>query len=212
MTSLGPHNAPSIAPCDIQLVDYNKQDVEVKGACFVPVKYGNFRGCLRLIITKGQRASLLGREWFERPGISLSRVDNVSPVTLQNVIEDFSAVFEEGLGMYKGPPVSFKLDPTVTPIHIKPRKVALALRPKIYAEITHFVEQGILEPATHSKWCTLIVTVLKSNGDVRICADYKCTINKALQEHPYQIPAVYEILTTLAKGMVFAKPDMAQTY
>lgn len=30
---LWPHNAPSIAPCDIQLVVYKKQVVDVKCAC-----------------------------------------------------------------------------------------------------------------------------------------------------------------------------------
>ncbi|KRY51083.1 Transposon Ty3-I Gag-Pol polyprotein [Trichinella britovi] len=38
-------------------------------------------------------------------------------------------------------------------------------------------------------WSTAIVTPVKPDGTVRICGDYKCTINKALRKHAYPIPA-----------------------
>uniref|UniRef100_A0A803JUZ6 Gypsy retrotransposon integrase-like protein 1 n=1 Tax=Xenopus tropicalis TaxID=8364 RepID=A0A803JUZ6_XENTR len=210
--ALWPTNCPPILPCDVRLVDYNKKPVDVVGACFVKVLYEKDRGKLRLIITKGQRASLLGVEWFEPLGIQLTGVNYATADSLQAVIKDFSSVFEEGLGKFKGSPISFLLDPKVVPIRMKPRPVPFALRSKIDDEIDRLVQQGALIPVTHPTWATPIVPVLKPNGEVRICADYKCTINKALQEHPYQIPAINQILSTLAKGKLFAKLDLAQAY
>uniref|UniRef100_A0A6P7HBK4 Uncharacterized protein K02A2.6-like n=1 Tax=Diabrotica virgifera virgifera TaxID=50390 RepID=A0A6P7HBK4_DIAVI len=52
----------------------------------------------------------------------------------------------------------------------------------------------------------------KENGEVRICGDYKYTLNLALNPEPYSVPAVQNILSTLAGGKVFAKLDMAQAY
>lgn len=52
----------------------------------------------------------------------------------------------------------------------------------------------------------------KSNGEVRICGDYRSTINKALRADRYPVPPVQNILATLADGNVFAKIDMAPAY
>ncbi|KRY28513.1 Transposon Tf2-9 polyprotein [Trichinella spiralis] len=114
--------------------------------------------------------------------------------------------------MYVGKPVSLDLDPNVTPICMKARKVPFALREKIDAELDKLVEQGVLEPVDHPVWSTPIVTPVKPDGTVRICGDYKCTINKALRKHAYPIPAVNQLLASLSGGKVFAKLDLAQAY
>lgn len=58
----------------------------------------------------------------------------------------------------------------------------------------------------------LIVPVKNLNGDVQICADYKCTVNKALQKHPYQILALNLLLVNSSGRKVFANVDLAQAY
>uniref|UniRef100_A0A1Y1LT42 RNA-directed DNA polymerase n=3 Tax=Photinus pyralis TaxID=7054 RepID=A0A1Y1LT42_PHOPY len=116
------------------------------------------------------------------------------------------------MGSYRGPPVSFSLDKNVKPIMLKARKVPFALKDKIEVELDRLIAQGVLEPITHPKWCTPIVTVCKENGEVRICGDYKSTLNSALNPEPYSVPSVQSIISTLAGGKVFAKLDMAQAY
>ncbi|XP_060089380.1 LOW QUALITY PROTEIN: uncharacterized protein K02A2.6-like, partial [Heteronotia binoei] len=104
------------------------------------------------------------------------------------------------------------LDPTVRPIRLKARRVPFALKPKIEAELDRLVAQGVLEPVDYAPWETPIVTPVKPNGDVRICADYKCTINKALQDNPYPVPVVSHVLAALAGSKIFGKLDLAQAY
>ncbi|KRZ81251.1 Uncharacterized protein T08_3732 [Trichinella sp. T8] len=92
------------------------------------------------------------------------------------------------------------------------RRVPFALKDRISEELDRLVEQGILEPVQHTTWTTPIVPVIKNDGSIRICGDYKCTVNIALRKDLYQIPAVNDILATLKKGRIFAKLDLAQAY
>ncbi|XP_033014646.1 uncharacterized protein K02A2.6-like, partial [Lacerta agilis] len=88
----------------------------------------------------------------------------------------------------------------------------VALKAKVDEQLDKLIAQGVLEPVDHAKWETPIVTPVKPDGSVRICADYKCTINKALQQHAYPVPVVQHLLHSLGEGKVFAKLDLAQAY
>ncbi|XP_031747556.1 uncharacterized protein K02A2.6-like [Xenopus tropicalis] len=209
---LFPHNPPTLSKPGCTLRDYNGQSVELLGSCDVSVQYNTFSGMLPLIVAKGTQKSLLGRNWFSPLKISIQGIHVVTGGSVKKVIEEFPQVFANELGTYKGPPVSLRLDPAISPIHMKARSVPYALRPKIEAELERLTAQGVFEPVTHTQWATPIVPVLKPNGDVRLCGDYKCTVNKALNQHPYPVPAVNQLLSTLAGGKVFAKLDLAQAY
>ena len=39
------------------------------------------------------------------------------------------------------------------------------------------MSEGILEPVAQTEWATSIVTVLKSDKSVRICGDFRVTVN-----------------------------------
>lgn len=80
------------------------------------------------------------------------------------------------------------------------------------AELDKLIAQGVLEPTDHSRWETPIVVPLKPDGSVRICADFKCTLNNALQANPYPVPVVQHLLHSLGPGSIFAKLDLAQAY
>ncbi len=41
------------------------------------------------------------------------------------------------------------------------------------AEIDHLAKSGIIEPVEFSDWAALIVPVVKTDGSIRICGDYK---------------------------------------
>ncbi|XP_015263286.1 PREDICTED: RNA-directed DNA polymerase homolog [Gekko japonicus] len=84
--------------------------------------------------------------------------------------------------------------------------------PRIEVELDRLVDQGVLEPVASARWETLIVTPVKYNGDVHICADYKCTLNKALQDHVYPVLVVSHVFAALVGARVFNKLDLAQAY
>ncbi|KFD49840.1 hypothetical protein M513_09307 [Trichuris suis] len=187
-------------------------DVYEEGVCTVNVSYGRAEGHLRLYIAKGRRTSLLGSDWFDALGIRLVGIHQINSDPVGAVLQEFPDIFRTDFGEYTGPPVSLRLDPTVAPIQLKARRVPIALVPKIDAEIDRLILQGIVEPTENAEWATPVVPVLKQNGEVRLCADYKCTINKALRQHPYPIPQVDRLLNSQAGGGIYAKLDLANAY
>lgn len=172
----------------MMLRDFQHNPVPALGIGSFNVVYKDFQGPLRLLVVKGHRTSLLGTDWFPALGIALTGVHHMQTATssFEDILVKFAPVFSETLGRYKGPPVGFDLDPTVAPIRLKARRVPFALKPKIDTELDKLIAQGVLEPVSHAKWETPIVTPLKANGDVRICADYKCTKHYSSMRIPFQ--------------------------
>jgi len=62
------------------------------------------------------------------------------------------------------------------PVFLKTRTVPFALINRVESEIDHLVQNGVLVPTTYSKWATPIVPIVKHDGLIRICGDYKVTI------------------------------------
>ena len=74
-------------------------------------------------------------------------------------------------------------------------------------------KDGIIEPVQFADWAAPIVSVLKSDGkSVRICGDFKLTVNQASKLDRYPIPKIEDLLAKLAGGKLFTKLDMSQAY
>ena len=79
-------------------------------------------------------------------------------------------------------------------------------------ELRRFEKEGVLEPIEFSNWAAPIVALLKSDGKVRICGDFRVSVNPALKVDEYPIPKVEDLLATLAGGKSFTKLDFNQAY
>jgi hypothetical protein len=78
--------------------------------------------------------------------------------------------------------------------------VAYSLRNKIKKELVRLEKEGTLTKVNHSEWATPIVPVLKKNGDIRICGDFKVTVNPVLKVDQYPLPKIEDIFAKLAGG------------
>ncbi|KAI0984337.1 hypothetical protein GJ496_003974 [Pomphorhynchus laevis] len=94
------------------------------------------------------------------------------------------------------------MDPKATSRRCPSRRVPFALRSIVEEEIQRQVNCGILEPVDHSNsridWATPIVTVRKQSGGIRLCGNFRVTINPFLQVESYVIPTWEEITTSIA--------------
>ena len=90
----------------------------------------------------------------------------------------------------------------------KARSVPFALKSKVEAELADLQSKGIISPVKHSTWAAPIVPVLKKNGKVRICGNYKLTINQAAPTKMYSLPLIEELLTDMSGGKYFSKLDL----
>ena len=70
---------------------------------------------------------------------------------------------------------------------------------------------GLIQPIQFSEWAAPIVPAMKGDGRVRICGDYKVTVNKAAKVDKYPIPRK-ELFTLLASGKAFTKLDLSHAY
>lgn len=121
-------------------------------------------------------------------------------------MEEFADISDGTLGKYVGTPISFNLNPQITSIRLKPRRVPFVLKAKVKDQLKKLVLQGVLEPVDHAHWETLIITPIKPDGSVRLFVDCKCTINRALQQHAYPVPIVQHLLHSLSKGLCQTSP------
>ena len=95
------------------------------------------------------------------------------------------------------------VDAMERPKFLKARPVAYALREKIETELDRLVKEGIIGPIEFSEWATPIVPIVKEDGTIRICGDYKQTINQAAKLDNYPITKNEDLYATLRGGVEF---------
>jgi hypothetical protein len=78
------------------------------------------------------------------------------------------------------------------------RRMALDITLKIKEEIERLVRAGFIKPARYVEWLSNIVYVLKKNGKLRICIDFR-NINMATPKDEYPMP-VADLLVDGASG------------
>ena len=115
-------------------------------------------------------------------------------LSLQDILDSNSSVFSPELGTSKGITATIQLDASAKPCFCKARTVPYSLKGKIEQELNRLVKQGVIEPITFSEWAAPIVPVLKKDGTVRICGDYKLSVNQASKVDSYPLPKIDDLL------------------
>lgn len=124
----------------------------------------------------------------------------------------YSEVFADGLGRFTGGKVSVHVREGARPVFMRARPLAYALREPVERALAQLQRDGILSPVERSDWATPIVPIVKKDGNIRICADYKLTLNKVIEVDRYPLPRVEELLLRLRGGKHFSKIDLSQAY
>ena len=70
----------------------------------------------------------------------------------------------------------------------------------------------MIEKVQYSDWAAPIVPVPKGDGGIRICGDYKVTVNPVLMVDQYPVPTAEDLFATLAGGQTFTKLDLSHAY
>ena len=68
------------------------------------------------------------------------------------------------------------------------------------------------EQVQFSEWATPTVPVVKPDGSVRVCGDYKLTVNTVSKLDAYPIPKLDDLYTKLAGGKTFTELDLSHAY
>ena len=104
-------------------------------------------------------------------------------------------------------------NPHVVPHFCKSRTVPYALRARVEDELERLVELGVLEPVQFAEWAAPIVLCMKSDkSSIRICGDFKITINCSIKLDQYPFPKIEDLFAKLSGGKMFTKLDLSQAY
>nr|ABA95996.1 retrotransposon protein, putative, unclassified [Oryza sativa Japonica Group] len=102
-------------------------------------------------------------EYYEMPGLSRSIVEHWLPI-------------KPGVRPRQQPPKRCKAD-TLEPVK---------------AEIKRLYDAGFIHPCRYAEWVSSIVPVIKKNGKVRVCIDFR-DLNKATPKDEYPMPVADQL-------------------
>ncbi|XP_054279273.1 uncharacterized protein K02A2.6-like [Macrosteles quadrilineatus] len=170
----------------------------------------------KLYIVDDNLDAIFGRDWLREVQLDWAELKAVQQYPkvggLDNLLEKFKDVFEPGIGKIPDQLGHLQLVDGARPVFMKARPVPYALKLKVEQELDRLEEAGIISKTQESEWGTPIVPVVKPNGDVRICADYKVTVNKQIQDEHHPIPKIEDIFVNMNGGKLFCTLDLRNAY
>ena len=192
------------------------------GIVEVKVEYRNVKSTEVLFIVPSNHSAILGRVWIRHLNMSLQELENteditqdlfvVEPISVNELVRRFSSTFEQTVGKIPNIKGSHTLRPNSRPVFCKPREIPYAIRDGVEEELNDLVKDGILSFVEKSDWGLPLVPVPKPNGKIRLCVDYKVTVNPLLTEAHYPIPRVKHIISQLRGARVYCKLDLYKAY
>ena len=87
-----------------------------------------------------------------------------------------------------------------------------ALWGRVEQELDRLERMGVIEAVTFSEWAAPIVPIVNQDGSIRICGDYKLTVNRVADLESYPLSRIDDLLASLGKGQLFSKLDLANAY
>lgn len=204
-----------LQPCSLQLCTYTEGEVKVLGQIEVDVNYNdNAYGKLPLVVVEGKGNPLFGRNWLRIITLNWPSIKNLycKGDVLSDVKRKYSNLFMGTLGKMNNVKASLQLREDSKPKYFKARPVPFALKEKVANELNRMETVGVLEKVSVSDWAAPIVPVPKTDGTVRICGDFKVTVNPCLEVPEYPFPTVDELFAKLNGGKKFTKLDLSHAY
>ena len=94
-------------------------------------------------------------------------------------------MFSDSLGLLQDVAAKLYVNTKAAPNFLRARPVPYQLKDKIEVELKRLQELGIITPVQHSEWAAPIVPIMKRDGSIRLCSDYKVTVNRVLTPDNY---------------------------
>lgn len=213
-------SSKSLQACTVPFTSYGGNRITVVGKFDTNIKYRGLTKSISMIVTDTDSPILLARNFLRKFKFELVQMNDSTTINAINSFDeiiahikrDFSVVFDGTLGAYNVCEISLQLEDNAKPVFCKPRAIPFAWKGKIEKQLNELVQIGVLEPIDNSDWGTPLVPILKPNGSIRICGDYKSTLNRFLIDVKYPLPRIEEVFASLQGGRIFTKLDLSNAY
>ena len=184
---------------------------------------------LPVFVIQGKGVNLIGRNWLYVIQLDWCNIFNTNnfnikcekeksneiPSNIKNklnaILLKYQSVFEDKIGTMSGYKAKVYLK-DVVPKFAKARNVPIAMEHVVTAELERLINEGVLRSIPFSYWACPIVIVPKPDGRVRICGDFKRTVNLNIETETYPTPTNDEIFSKVRGGKRFSRIDLRQAY
>ena len=193
---------------------YTGQCVKITGIADVTVvaKTGS-KHVLPLMVVPGNGPSLLGRnllstlqlEWFAVHRMSTTSLTRYPQ--LRALLKKHSAGFSDTHQAIKTNVAKIYVDDNAVPKYFKARPLPYVMRDMVDKERDRLLTEDIIEPVQYSSWDAPVVPVMKADTTVRLCGDYKLTVNQVTKLDRYPLPRIEDLYASL----VTAQPIQSWT-
>eukprot|EP00731_Ephydatia_muelleri_P010462 Em0005g1048a len=204
--------APSLKPTDT-LVAYTNVPVETLG--------------------ETEDKPLFGLDWCVSFNLNMSKgvtICNVKPklkkesgsmehqeyTELASLLLEFGELFAEEPGTIVGHKAVVHLKEGAVPKLYSARPIPFPMKKAVEDELNRLVKQDILEIVDTTKnpieWASPLVCVPKSSGGVRLCVDFRVTINPHVYVDPHPLPRFEDIIAKLSGSKTFSIVDFTDAY
>nr|ABA96759.1 retrotransposon protein, putative, unclassified [Oryza sativa Japonica Group] len=116
-------------------------------------------------------------EYYEMPGLSQLIVEHRLPI-------------KSGVRPYQQPP----------------RRCKANMLEAVKAEVTRLYDAGFIRPCRYAEWVSNIVPVIKKNGKVRVCIDFR-DLNKATPKDEYPMPVADQLVDAASRHKILSFMD-----
>ena len=188
------------------LRSYSGHAIPVIGTVALTGEYGGKYHVLDCAVVKDAPCSLLGLPSCVELGLvaHVQAVDEVCTDVIK-VFDQYSDVFT-GLGRLPAR-YTLQVKPDSTPVIQNARRVPFRLRDKLKNTLAAMENLGAITKVREAtEWVHPIVTVLKPNGDLRVCLD-PSQLNKCIKREHFSLPTASEIFSSLSGSTVFSTLD-----
>lgn len=172
------------------------------------------------VCTRPGAPLLMGRPWLRRLPLVINTISAMGnshnvvppqPEVLKKIQELFPSLFKLDGSSIHGFEADIHVKEGTVPVKRPAYSCPLALQAAVERELEQSVADNLLSPVLSSNWATPIVILRRPDGTVRLCGNYKVTVNPALEMDHYPLPNMEEMLTTIS-GKYFFVLDLHKAY
>jgi hypothetical protein len=192
-----PHK-PELNPCNIPLRSPGGK-VTIRGQFIAKVTRKHQSYEFKVIVVPSTSGSnLLSREVSNAMGL-IRRADEVTNREVYGTT-----------GLMRTKPVEIQLKKSFEPYCLTTaRRVPFPIMSNVEAELTRMQHDGIIQTVIKpTDWCAPMVPVVKRNGDIRICVDFK-KLNQCVKRPHLMLPNLDDVAPQLAGSTVFSTLDIS---
>lgn len=154
------------------------------------------------------------REFFDKNLLNLNSIRSIKNENFVDAtLKDFQSVFESSKEPIVGVTApGLELKENFTPKFHKSSVIPFVLRDKVNEKLKMQENKGIIVYVEESDWASQIVVVKKKNDDLRICCNYKNTLNPQLKDNKYPLSIIDDLLSELGGNKYFCLLDLEGAY